>query len=585
MARGKAAIQTIMTSGAYADATQVELPIYEPATTESFATYGTVDGDPVREQLVVPANVFADVGGVEVEVASTQLQSLTDAYWYLYAYPYECAEQRSSRMLATSAMYDILDSFAVPGRPTKQQLESQRQLDSAILTKTQKDDGGWGYFRDMPSDPRVTMQVLQALGAQRISTPTTRKAESFVGKRMAELFDRLAKAAALPVAQRKEGDKRMYPYWISLAAQSLSTLALASPAVDYKPRAETLHKYATELGVYPVDAKARVLALVAKTPRYSTLRGKLLADLLSANHETASSATVAADYVEAERLLLPSSTKTNALVLDALIREAPDQAVVTKLARGVLDGRHYGRWRSTQENMIAVAALRRYFDVYEKATPNYTGKIWLGAASYADQSFVGRTGTRGVTGATWSTLVPGSTHDVAFAKDGPGRMYYRLGITYAPKDTNLPALDSGFIVRRAYSAAEDLKDVVKNADGSYRIKLGAKVVVSLEAINTTTRHAVALVDPLPAGFEIVNTALATSERAVKPIADSYWDHTANRDNRAEAFRMELPAGAHRYTFTVRATTPGRFVAAPTKAEEMYAPETFGRSTGTTVTIE
>ena len=60
----------------------------------------------------MPASIFADVGGVEAEVSSTQLQNLTDAYWYLYAYPFECAEQRSSRMIATSAMFDILDAFA-----------------------------------------------------------------------------------------------------------------------------------------------------------------------------------------------------------------------------------------------------------------------------------------------------------------------------------------------------------------------------------------------------------------------------------------------------------------------------------------
>ena len=104
----------------FADASNVELPVYEPATTESFATYGTVDDAPQFEQLVVPADIFPDVGGVEVELASTQLQSLTDAYWYLYAYPYECAEQRSSRMLATAAMSDILDAFATPGPPDAQ---------------------------------------------------------------------------------------------------------------------------------------------------------------------------------------------------------------------------------------------------------------------------------------------------------------------------------------------------------------------------------------------------------------------------------------------------------------------------------
>src|SRR5262249_53352621 len=47
--RGKAAIQTVAVSGDFADASTVTLPVYEPATTESFATYGVVDAEPAFE--------------------------------------------------------------------------------------------------------------------------------------------------------------------------------------------------------------------------------------------------------------------------------------------------------------------------------------------------------------------------------------------------------------------------------------------------------------------------------------------------------------------------------------------------------
>jgi uncharacterized protein YfaS (alpha-2-macroglobulin family) len=36
---------------------------------------------------------------------------------------------------------------------------------------------------------------------------------------------------------------------------------------------------------------------------------------------------------------------------------------------------------------------------------------------------------------------------------------------------------------------------------------------------------------------------------------------------------------------VRATTPGRFVAPPVRAEEMYDPDTFGRSATMRVIVE
>lgn len=164
-------------------------------------------------------------------------------------------------------------------------------------------------------------------------------------------------------------------------------------------------------------------------------------------------------------------------------------------------------------------------------------------------------------------------------------MYYRIGITYAPKQTNLPALDAGFIVRRSYEAVDRPSDVTKGADGTWHVKLGARVLVTVETLNTAERHGVAVVDPLPAGFEAVNTHLATSERAVNDPQSDWWQYTNMRDNRSEVFRMNLESGTHRFSYTARATTPGTFLAAPAKAEEMYSPETFGRSTGATVVVQ
>ena len=579
--RGTAAIQTIASSGSFVDATTISVPIYEPATTESFATYGTVDDAPKFEQLAVPKNIFTDVGGVEVEVASTQLQSLVDAFWYLYAYPYECAEQRSSRMLATASMLDVLEAFAKTGRATRTDIEKQIKYDTQKLVRDQRPDGGWGYFTGMDSDPYVTQQVLQAVTAHKSSGPYVDRARAYVTLRADKDLAELVKAAAKPPIQRT--DRATYPGRVSLVAAGLASLAASG--TDVRAKARLLHATAVKLEAYPVDAKARVLAIVATGAADKPIRDALVPQLLSTVHETASSATVAATFTESERLLLVSETKTTALVLDALIRVDPKQALITKLARGLLDTRKGGRWRSTQENVWVLQAMRRYFDTYEKDTPSFTGKLWLGKDSYAEQPFLGRSTKRGIARADWTALPAGSTHDIALTKTGAGRMYYRVGITYAPKTTDLPALDAGFIVRRSYTAIDDPSDVTRFSDGRLKVKLGARVLVTVETLNTSRRHAVAVVDPLPAGFEAVNTNLANAERAAKGSNSHAWDFQNMRDNRAEAFEMFLPEGTHQLVYTARASTPGVFFAAPAKAEEMYSPETFGRSTGQTVVVE
>jgi len=44
-------------------------------------------------------------------------------------------------------------------------------------------------------------------------------------------------------------------------------------------------------------------------------------------------------------------------------------------------------------------------------------------------------------------------------------------------------------------------------------------------------------------------------------------------------------GSYDYSYIVRATTPGTFLVPPTKAEEMYSPEVFGRTGSDWVIVE
>ena len=55
--------------------------------------------------------------------------------------------------------------------------------------------------------------------------------------------------------------------------------------------------------------------------------------------------------------------------------------------------------------------------------------------------------------------------------------------------------------------------------------------------------------------------------------------------RVEAFAAFVWEGVYTYSYVARATTPGAFVVPPSKAEEMYHPETFGRSSTDRVIVE
>ena len=91
--------------------------------------------------------------------------------------------------------------------------------------------------------------------------------------------------------------------------------------------------------------------------------------------------------------------------------------------------------------------------------------------------------------------------------------------------------------------------------------------VRLTMVADNRRYHVALVDPLPAGLEIVNPALAVSaspppKTPPSPHARRCWwwgpwyEHQNLRDERAEAFTSLLWDGVYDYTYIARATTPG-----------------------------
>ena len=50
-----------------------------------------------------------------------------------------------------------------------------------------------------------------------------------------------------------------------------------------------------------------------------------------------------------------------------------------------------------------------------------------------------------------------------------------------------------------------------------------------------------------------------------------------RDARVVFFIDHMAAGMYRYRYLARATTLGTFILPPTRVEEMYTPEVFGRT--------
>jgi len=574
---GTASYRISATHETDADSAEGEFPVYTPVTTEAFATYGVVDNGAIAQPMLTPTGVVEQYGGLEIDTSSTAMQALTDAVVYLDDYEYESADAYASRIIALVSLRDVFAAFGGEGVPTPAQVDARINADIKALTALQNDDGGFStWTRGGDPQPYISVQAAEALV--------------------------LAQAAGFAVpdgardralAYIRDIESKIPSTWDPQSRTAVSAYALhvRDEAGDRDGgKADALYRANPGL---PLDALAWLWPVV-DDPAITAEIGRTIANRA---HETPAAATFTASYDDGAHLVLGSDRRTDGIVLDALITMQPDSDLIPKVVAGLIGNQVKGRWDNVQENGFILVALHRYFAKYEAQTPAFVARAWLGDTFAAEHSFQGRSID------TQHTLVPmtdlGGDPDIVLQKAGGGRLYYRLGLRCAPSDLKLDARDEGFVVDREYEAVNDPGDVRRDADGTWHIKAGAMVRVKLTMVADTNHTNMALVDNLPAGLEALNPALATSPRppgkqptGPQPLTSrapiwyggTWFDHENLRDDRVEAFSSYLYGGTYDYTYVARATTPGSFVVPPAKAEEIYAPEVFGRTASDRVDV-
>ena len=572
---GTARIQVAAVSGAYSDAATLELPVYTPASSEAFATYGVIDQGAASQPVLYPSDVFPQYGGLEINTSSTALQALTDAVLYLVAYPYECSEQLASRVLAVASLRDVLTAFKADGLPAPAELDAVVSRDIDRLHGMQNDDGGFPYWqRGFDSVPFNSIHVTHALyRAQQKGYPVPADMPT----------------KALEYLRQIESH---YPAWYGQQTRwTLSAYALYVRNLMGDRDTQKAGQLLKEAGLDHLSMQAIgwLWPVIDDGSQLDAIRQHVN----NAVVESAGAANFTTFYDDQSYLLLSSDRRTDAVLLDALMADNPKSDLIPKLVNGLLAHRTAGHWDNTQENVFVLLALDHYFNTYEARTPDFVARLWLGSTYAGSNEFHGRTTERQETLIPMDTVLTetaaaGGRQDLILSKEGPGRLYYRLGLRYAPTDLNLKPLDMGFAVQRRYEAIDNPADVSQDADGTWHIKAGARVRVKISMVADNRSYHVALVDPLPAGLEIVNPALAVTGSSPQDPGSSnfrygwwwwgsWYEHQNLRDDRAEAFTSLLWEGVYEYSYVARATTPGSFVVPPAKAEEMYSPEVFGRS--------
>jgi uncharacterized protein YfaS (alpha-2-macroglobulin family) len=606
------------------DATELEIPVLVPATKQAFADYGMTSAS-VQRAVQLPKNALPGFGGLEVSMSSTALNGLEDAVEYLVTYRYECSEQTASRLLPIFALGKILDDF--PIAEVHDRVRRDLLANSGIdrLFKRQNYDGGFGFWSTderQESYPYVTTWVTFAL---------------LEGKRAGYEVDQAKLDQALEYLDRyiRYGVVTRWGVYYDWTTRAFALWLLSGE----KRGADLFDNVWAERKNMPLYARVLLMTAAHRYGRQEPIDTVLaeLRDLVIENAKVIHFAESRSEAASAEGLsvLMHSNTQTDAIALMALLElgerggETGDDGMVPKIMAGLMadrDPKIGGRWISTHANAWALLAASRYYAIMEAETPNFTARIWLDELYAGEQAFVGRDMAKVNQQIPMEELLNQSVESVTLAKDGPGKLYYRLGLRYAPADFTMKPVDRGYTVSRRYEAMPEPgeekpdPDAVKQlGDGSWEVKAGTNVKVTITLVAQDRSTYVVVDDPLPAGFEGQNPRFLTSVAATSQAGVDYgygeygyggygygglgysgfgygrashgwwypyfsFDHTQMRDDRMLLFADWLPAGVYTYSYTARATNFGTFVLPPVHAEAMYEPERFGHGSSSVVKI-
>ncbi|MEO8383364.1 MAG: alpha-2-macroglobulin family protein [Acidobacteriota bacterium] len=577
---GTARVRMRVQMGRENDAFEDVIPVRILVSPETVAAYGEAKPR-AEERLEIPADVVPGFGSLRMDLSSTAMVGLSEGARYLIEYPYGCAEQRSSRSLGLMLAADLGAAFDLPGiDATQEKVNVQNSLTE--LTKFQCGDGGFSFWAGdcNATSPYLTSYVLHVF----------QRAKKLDYQVDADLFNRgylFLESRLSETPPTNEGWRPAYNAW-----QAFSLKVLAEGGRNVDSNLERVYGYRDRM---PVFALAYLMdALQAKKesgPRMTELHRRVMNSVLPEGGQA---------FVNelADPYLLwfwNSNVRSTAIVMGTLARGGEDEEIVKRMVRWMMQVRKNGRWGNTQENAWALESFVDYYRKYESETPDFLATVALGSETLSTTPFKGRSTDAKRQEFTMQQLLTkgpaGQQLPLVFTREGVGTLFYSMRLRYARDVMHLEAMERGFHIERSYALQGQTTPATS-------FKAGDLIEVTLHVRNTKERRYVAVNDPIPAGTEPVEawfntTSLALVQAQNAPVEGSWWqwwqrggwDHTERHDDRVNVFATRLGEGDHTFTYLVRATTAGTFVAAPSYIEEMYEPEVFGRTSTTMVEIK
>ncbi len=561
----------------------------------------------------VPAEIDPEHTRLEITLSPSLAGVMIDALPYLVGYPYGCVEQTMSRFYPTVLVADTLKKMGTDlesiGKARRQmnpgdvrnRFGDSPVFDSAELARMtkaglerlyafQRNDGGWGWWREDDSSPYQTSYVLQGLHAARAAGVNVDGGVYERGFNF--LQNSIRQELAKPKEKQQIGDLTTQAY----LAYVLSLEHRFND--DAKKWLIKLFEARGELNNYG----RALLALALKNENRVDDAKIVLRNVLQFVERDDSNATA---WVRTPGQFWwfwwNNDIETNAWALKALVALEPKNELGPRLVKWLLNNRRNGHyWRSTRDTALVIAAMTDFMRATGEAAPDYTLDVAIDGVSVRQVrvtkenffTFDNRMLLHGL------QLKPGP-HEITLTKNGAGALYYSSYLSYFTKEEDVQGAGNEIFVERNYfKLVPKVEQVSVPAPGTAS-SLPGNQTVALPATGRTeqragfTRVALKTGDTVASGDQIEVVLTITAKNTydylafedMKPAgcepvelrsggrwAGGLCANLELRDSKVVFFIGLLEQGKHILRYKLRAETPGHFHALPTSAAAMYAPE-------------
>lgn len=594
---------------AYGDEVEQTLPITRNDTYEAMATAGTSVDPTAAEYVFVPSGVAPDKGGLTVKHSATLAVFLSDALNSLLGYPYGCSEQVASKLRALAVvrrglnLKNIGETFTLKEIDFEGKKYSLDQLVEVGLTRLYESQTVGGYFSYYPGgdgDIYLTAYVVNTLkdleeAGYDINGESLRRAFSAINtSAYSDEFTHSSDLAVLAAhaAFRIGKSGNIHQNLITRVKQILK---------DDKLLNEQLSTVSLVHLALLLNDQQKIFGRGNRDKIYDILENKITVDSRGAFLPT-NERNYLWRYYE-------TTVKDTALLLKALTARGEENQLFDRILRWLILSRSKdGAWGSTNNTMAVIDGFTDYLAWRKENESAFALTVLLngqekGSFNYTPETILAQNELE----MPMSAFAPDTLNTVSFRKEDKNRrrnpFYYDAALKYFLPIDKIPPRDEGFTIERAFFRRDDSqgKEPVKEARAGEVLRGELKIIVP------QGRNFVAIEDFLPAGVELVNFNLATSDASLRAEQEEKeeqkerkrWrtgvvesgaevlrpDNAELRDDRLFLFNERLAEGEYTYTYFVRVLVPGVFYHLPAVASEMYFPENFGRTSGSYFTVK